>query len=269
MKELRSCPACNSTNSKTVYQVESFRIVRCKSCSLVYLLNPPDDESLYDQYYATEYQNPEDYRNNSTNEYLNELWNINSQRIKIIKRLQPQGTLLDIGCGHGYFLKSISNSGYFAQGIDISKRAVEYANNSLKISAKVSTIQELMESKQQFNIITLWHVLEHFTDPYCILRTIRNMLLEDGICILEVPNLHSLKFVLAKNKWSGGNHPLYHRIFFTAATLQRAIKETGFSRISRIHLSYNLPGRNILYEYVKRGLNLFAYDAFLTFAIWK
>jgi 2-polyprenyl-3-methyl-5-hydroxy-6-metoxy-1,4-benzoquinol methylase len=198
-----------------------------------------------------------------------ELWHINSQRIKIMKSLQPHGTLLDIGCGYGFFLKSASEAGYSVQGMDISSRAIDFANNSLNVSANITTIQELIKSGKKFQIITLWHVLEHYLDPYFALRTVRDMLMVNGTCILEVPNLHSLKFKLARNKWSGGNHPLYHRTFFTAATLQRAIKEAGFSRFTRLKLSYSLPGRNIFYYNTKRILDQFAYDSFLTYAAWK
>ena len=269
MKEKRACPACNSTNSKTVYQVESFQIVKCKVCNLVYLLNPPTDDTLYEQYYTGEDPDPNDYRSNSPDASLTELWTLNQQRIKVLKRLQPEGTLLDIGCGCGFFLKSAAKAGYFVQGVDIAKRAIEFATNVLNVPATVSTIHELMNNRHRFHVITLWHVLEHFSDPYLALRTIRALLQDDGICILEVPNLYSLKFALARNKWSGGNHPLYHRTFFTALTLQRAFKETGFSRVNRLNLSYTLPGRSVLYESIKRGLNLIACDAFLTYAMRK
>jgi SAM-dependent methyltransferase len=269
MKVKKACPACNSTDSKPAYQVESFQIVRCKTCCLVYLLNPPSDDAIYEQYYAGEDPDPNNYRSNSPNASLAELWTLNAQRIKVLKRLQPKGTLLDIGCGYGFFLKSAVEAGYFVQGIDISKHAVEFANNSLNVPATVSAIHELLNNGQQYHIVTLWHVLEHFPDPYLALRTVRNLLLEDGICILEVPNLHSLKFVLARNKWSGGNHPLYHRTFFTKPTLQRALEETGFSRIARLQLSYTLSGRSILYESIKKGLNVIACDAFLAYAVWK
>lgn len=269
MKEKRACPACNSTHSKPVYQVESFRIVKCKICNLVYLLNPSTDDAVYEQYYAGEDPDPDDYRINSPNASLAELWTLNAQRIEVLKRLQPEGTLLDIGCGYGFFLKSAVEAGYLVRGIDIAKRAVELANNVLNVPATVSTIYELMNNRQRFNVVTLWHVLEHFSDPYLALRTVRDLLVDDGICILEVPNLYSLKFVMARNKWSGGNHPLYHRTFFTASTLQRALKETGYSRINRLQLSYTLPGRSILYESIKKGLNLVACDAFLAYAAWK
>jgi 2-polyprenyl-3-methyl-5-hydroxy-6-metoxy-1,4-benzoquinol methylase len=52
------------------------------------------------------------------------------------------------------------------------------------------------------------HVLEHFVNPYEVLAQIRSLLKNGGVCVIEVPNLRSLKFMLAKTKWKGGNHPL-------------------------------------------------------------
>jgi len=269
MKEYRACPACNSTNSIPAYMVESFQIVKCKVCSLVYLLNPPEDNVLYEKYYTREDPDPNEYRNNSQDVSLSEIWAINKQRIKVLKSLQPEGKLLEIGCGYGFFLKSAAEAGYIVQGIDIANRAVEFANSKLKVPAAVSAIHELLDKKNRFHIIALWQVLEHFPNPYLALHTIRDLLHDDGICVLEVPNLYSLKFILAKNKWVGGNHPLYHRTFFTASTLRRALKETEFSHVARLHLSYTLPDRSILYECIKKGLNLIACDSFLFYVVRK
>jgi SAM-dependent methyltransferase len=267
---IKVCPACGAAYSKPAYRVDSFKIVKCKSCGLVYLQNPPDSDDLYEQYYDRTYQDPANYRSGSPDLHLAEQWSINDQRLRALKQFKSGGRLLDIGCGYGYFLKSAVAAGYDVFGIDISKKAVEYAVNFLNVSAIVSTIDELKDkAAQKFQIITLWHVLEHYIDPYQTLQSVRNLLAQDGICIIEVPNLKSLKFMLSINKWHGGNHPLYHRIFFTASTLSRSLKESGFSDVSRLDLSYSIPGRNFIFELIKKGLNRIACDAFLAFAARK
>jgi SAM-dependent methyltransferase len=263
------CPACGSAGAKPIYKVDTFQIVKCKSCKFAYLQNPPDSEKLYDQYYDRDYKDPENYRCNSSDPQLAELWSINTRRVSEVKRMKPEGKLLDVGCGYGFFMKSAVLQGFDVFGIDISDKAVEYAGKFLKLPASTMTIDELNGSGRKFQIITFWHVLEHYPDPYRALEKVRNLLTEDGTCIIEVPNLRSLKFILSRNKWKGGNHPLYHRSFFTSSTLRRALNETGFSGVARLNISYSIPGRNYLYEIIKSGLNRISCDSFLAFAARK
>jgi hypothetical protein len=84
-----------------------------------------------------------------------------------------------------------------------------------------------------------------------------------------VPNLRSLKFLFAKEKWEGGNHPLYHRTFFTKSTLENTLVKSGFTKVKRLPVSYSVPGKSAAYDWIKRISNIFAADAFLDFAAQK
>ncbi|MCG3121297.1 MAG: Ubiquinone biosynthesis O-methyltransferase [bacterium] len=194
---------------------------------------------------------------------------LNAQRIKWISALKPNGKLLDLGCGRGYFLATAREHGFEVTGIDVSARAIEYARRSFGVEATAKTLDELQKDSQKFDVITLWHVLEHFTDPVSTLRKIKNLLQENGVCCIEVPNLHSLKFMLSRSKWEGGNHPRYHRTFFTSTTLQQTLLKSGFTKMRRVKLDYDLPGRRLGYKTLKRISNLFALDAFLDYVAWK
>jgi len=266
---MRTCPNCGSVQNKVKYVAEPFQVVKCQTCSLVYLGNPPDENLLYEEYYESSDYQPEVYRSNSNVAALAELYAINAQRIAVIKRLKPAGRLLDVGCGRGYFLATAREHGFEVFGIDVSERAIEYAKRSFDVEVAAKTLDELQESSTKFNVITLWHVLEHFIDPFDTLKKIRTLLRENGICLVEVPNLRSLKFMLSKNQWEGGNHPLYHRTFFTSRTLERALLNSGFSQTQRLKLSYHVAGRSAAYEASKKILNVLALDAFLDYAAWK
>jgi SAM-dependent methyltransferase len=226
-------------------------------------------DGLYDEYYSAAEPSSKEYRDNSSNPELREFYAINQQRVKNLKFFRTDGTLLDIGCGRGQFLKTASEHGYQAEGIDISEQAVAYARREFGLNAEARSLDDIVASGKQFDVVTLWHVLEHFTNPYETLSQIRKLLTSEGICVVEVPNLHSLKFMLSKTKWQGGNHPLYHRTFFSANTLRDALIRSGFSGVRRLNLSYHIPERSIFYEATKRTLNVLALDAFLDFIVWK
>jgi SAM-dependent methyltransferase len=247
----------------------SFQVVQCPGCGLVYLRNPPPEEALYDDYYGEAAPNPADYRVDGPRPALAELAAINQQRVAALKERKPAGSLLDIGCGRGYFLATARDAGYGVVGTDVTERPVAYARQAFNVPAEVSTLAELSSSGRRFDVVTMWHVLEHFVDPFAELERVHALLEDDGLCVVEVPNLRSLKFLLARDKWQGGNHPLFHRTFFTAQTLAEAFVDTGFTRVERLRLSYRIPGRNPIYEAAKRALNVVALDAFLAVAAWR
>lgn len=244
-------------------------VVKCATCSLVFLGNPPPEDTLYDDYYSTVEPTPDEYRADSPNALLRELFAINQQRVARIKGLQPTGSILDIGCGRGHFLQTAAEHGFRTYGVDVSEKAVAYGRERFGLKTEVRSMEELLASGQQFDVITLWHVLEHFADPYEALTNIAQLLKVGGMCVVEVPNLRSLKFMLSKTKWEGGNHPLYHRTFFTGTTLQDAFVKSQFSPVRRMRWSYTVPGRSIAYEGLKKALNIFALDAFLNVVGWN
>jgi 2-polyprenyl-3-methyl-5-hydroxy-6-metoxy-1,4-benzoquinol methylase len=269
MNHQRPCPECGSLNAVIKFVELPFQMLRCSNCSLVYLDNPPEDGDRYENYFAGPTPDARKYQTNSPDPLLAELYAINQQRIACVKGIKGAGKLLDIGCGRGYFLKTASDCEYTARGIDISKAAVAYAQENFHLIVSVGTIDDQVTGQELFDIITLWHVLEHFADPFMALRQARMLLRHGGICVVEVPNLHSLKFLTAKQKWEGGNHPFYHRTFFTAHTLRRALVHTGFHDVRRLRLSYRVPGRSRMYEALKIALNLVGMDAFLAFVATK
>ena len=169
----------------------------------------------------------------------------------------------------GAFLKTAADNGYSAEGIDVSQNAIVCAQNELHVNAKVDTLENIASSGSHFDIVTLWHVLEHFSDPFKSMKLVRSLLNEVGVCILEVPNLHSLKFMVSRRKWEGGNHPRYHRTFFTHQTLRRGLQKAGFSKVRRLKLTYHVPNRGASYEALKQMLNCVAMDAFLMFVAQK
>jgi len=235
-------------------------------CGFVYVQNPaqPDvNPQNYDTYYEKaaiidyEYQNKDTEGANS--------WNIYNRRIDLIRKILPHGQLLEIGCGRGYFLHLAKEYGYKVNGIEISPVAAQYAKSNYNIDVQTGDIEIMDISDTSINLITLWHVLEHFYNPAAVLQKVYKMLNTGGILIVEVPNLHSLKFQLAdeKKRWQSGNHPRYHLSFFTRRTLKKMLQKTGFTGIEVIHINYS-DKQQYLLACIKRVLSIIHVDSFLT-----
>lgn len=202
-EQIRSCPLCGNRDTRLWQKEGLLLLVRCRVCSLVYVGNPPTEKTLYEEYYAGTDPLITDYNPESGDPALAELSAINRQRIALIRKLAPAGRLLDVGCGRGFFLKTASSAGYLASGVDVSERAVVYARTVARVDASTDSLQSLAARGKQFDVVTAWHVLEHFTDPLGELRVIRTLLVDGGLLVVEVPNLRSLRFTLARHKWRG------------------------------------------------------------------
>lgn len=267
--ELRPCPNCASSKSEIQYETAAHFVVRCKQCGLVFHGNPVEAKSLYDEYHETTLLEFIEYSEGSDSPDVRELYSINQQRVKWLQKFRLEGTLLDIGCGRGYFLKSASDAGFSVFGIDVAQNAIDYVQKQFSLKGVVKSIDELLQAGEKYDVITLWHVLEHFYNPFDELSKIHNLLKDGGVCFIEVPNLNSLKFRLSKSKWHGGNHPKYHRTFFSSKTLQQALTKSGFQKVQRQKISYKTPEQSFSYWFTKKILNQFAADSFLDFAAFK
>lgn len=266
---LRPCPSCGAARFRIRRNEPPHIIVKCLQCSLVFVANPPVEERIYEEYYSDREPPGEDYRYGSPEDRLAELYAINQQRVSLIGNYRLAGRIFDVGCGRGYFLKTARERNFDATGIDISDRAVSYAQREYSLNVRRATIEDVGTSDEQFDIVTLWHVLEHLNEPLHALRIVNRILAESGFCVVEVPNLRSVKFIASGGRWVGGNHPRYHRTFFTATTLRHVLLKAGFSHVQRVNISYRIPGRSMLVEATKAAFNRVAMDAFLDFVAWK
>ncbi|MFA5010764.1 MAG: class I SAM-dependent methyltransferase [Ignavibacteria bacterium] len=264
---MRPCPYCKSGENTLRIKEKEFLIVRCTACGLTYLLNPPEESEIYEDYYQIEFKG-NDYREDSSFEHLREIFEINEQRTGLIKKfasLTDDFKLLDIGCGSGLFLKSCKDAGIQGEGIDVSNNALDFARNEFGLDVYNRTTEDLINEGKKYDLITMWHVLEHILNPIEELRKIKELLSLNGYLMVEVPNLNSIKFKLSGNKWKGGNHPLYHRSFFTSKTLGETLIKSGFTDVRRIKFSYPLSNKSFVYNLLKIIFNVFSADAFLNF----
>ena len=265
---MRLCPNCNNKSYKKILTEDKLEIVKCSLCGLIYLLNPPDEKELYEKYYDIIFK-PNDYSIDSKFEFLSEIFLINRQRLEFFKKNKLSGKLLDYGCGSGLILKTISKSFNDFEGVDVSQKALDFAKNEFGLMVFNKSADELLEEKKKYDIITLFHVVEHFINPVSELKKIYQLLNNGGLCFIEVPNFNSIKFRLSGCNWKGGNHPLYHRSFFTPKSLQDTLKRSGFNKYKRVKLSYKIPSKGILYNLLKTAFNFFAMDSFLNYIAYK
>ena len=146
-----------------------------------------------------------------------------------------KGLLLDVGCGVGTFLKLAEEQGFDVQGTEISEFAVKYVKNSLKIDVFKGDLEEAHFPEDSFDVVTIWHTLEHIPDPMAALKEINRLLKKDGLLVVAVPNLNNyitrISYLLGRGKKlmlfsvKAKEWHLYH---FSAKTLSAMLEKTGF-----------------------------------------
>jgi 2-polyprenyl-3-methyl-5-hydroxy-6-metoxy-1,4-benzoquinol methylase len=267
---MRNCPICRQKKARSKYSVDDFRIVTCRQCGFVYLANPAqieEEQENYESYFRS--ADLPEYCAASSDKDIKKAWKINERRLRWIKSYRQTGALLDIGCGRGYFLRHAQKGGYFVEGVEISRLAGAFVSEHSNITVHISSIEREIKIEGAYDIITMWHVLEHMYNPRTALENVWSLLEPGGIVFIEVPNLHSLKFQLSppSRKWRGGNHPRYHRSFFTKDSLHRLLDACGLSNYIDSHLPY--PTDNDWAYLAKRILNRLHLDSVLTIAVFK
>jgi len=222
------CNICGSEDYKIIYRsnvgitspsVEDYtstvnkysifnNIVKCDRCGLVYM-NPRDGglNELYKEVVDNAYLETWHERAETFNEHLG-----------IIAEYKPCGKLLDIGCYAGIFLYEAQKRGYQVTGIEPSTWASVYARNKTGATIiNASSNEKLFFPAAEFDLVTLWDVVEHLDDPSLCLSNIYTYLRDDGIVVITTHDIGSIiaKLMGKRYPWLMRFH-LYH---FTPATL--------------------------------------------------
>lgn len=173
--------------------------------------------------------------------------------LKVISEYATSGRLLDIGAHTGTFVQEASRLGFDAEGIEPNKNAVIWGN-ARGINVKHGTLESLDE-KTKFDVVTMFHVLEHLPDPSSALKKVTNLLKPSGLVAIEVPNFDSY---LAKKDGVGWTFIAQeHLYYFTEKGLRLALMDAGLKVLMLKRRNGELPffgGRKLLRYFLGKPL---------------
>jgi 2-polyprenyl-3-methyl-5-hydroxy-6-metoxy-1,4-benzoquinol methylase len=175
-------------------------------------------------------------------------------KVKIISHFQPEkGNLLDIGAGTGHFLDLAKKKGWNVTGIEPDDDAKKLASD--KGITFVKDIDSL--GKQDFDVITMWHVLEHVPDLDEQIKHLKRILKPEGTLIIAVPNFRSFDAKHYKRFWAGYDVPR-HLWHFSKKSIRVLFQEQNMKVIQMIPMKWDAYYVSLLSEKYKRGyMNLF------------
>jgi len=139
---------------------------------------------------------------------------------------------LDIGCGDGSFVELALRAGLDAYGVDQSRDAVLLALRRAPGRIYCSSEQDLIQKAERFQLITLFHTVEHMVDPFRYLKNLQKLLTRPGGLVVQVPNGASLQARLFGSRWYGFDCPR-HIYNHSSDSLLYLLSSAGY-RIQRI-----------------------------------
>jgi SAM-dependent methyltransferase len=217
---VQNCPACGSINYDKVLTTEDylvsgelFDIMECNDCSLRFTSPIPSNNEIYNYYKSDDYISHTGKGNSIINQIYRivQYFTLRIKKKKVINFSQKKlGSILDIGCGTGKFLKTMKQSGWEINGVEINNTAREIAENNT--GSAILNQSDFFESKQKYDVITLWHSLEHLYDLKKYLNKISISLNANGVIMIAVPNYQSFDAEYYKQDWAAYDVPrhLYH-----------------------------------------------------------
>ena len=237
MKKLNACPLCeniilNNFIKCTDYSVskEVFQIVKCSKCTFAFTNPRPDNDKLGSYYLSENYIS---HTNNSKG-LFNSLYqiirriSINS-KLLLLNKYSTKGSILDIGCGTGEFLNFCKKNNWITKGVEPSSLARKQAITNFNLSVSDNTTLNEFE-KNSFNVITMWHVLEHVPNIQQTLNMTNQLLKKDGVLFLALPNLNSFDANYYAHFWAGYDVPI-HLWHFSKKTISLLLESHGFKLI--------------------------------------
>ncbi len=210
---------------------DRFVVGRCVQCGLRVTHPPPPPERL-PRYYPPGYYGG-DRRFNALVEWLFGV--VHRRRAERMARGRPAGKVLDVGCGRGLLLDRLRRLGWQVLGTELDERAAHYARYRLGLPVLTGSLQSLSLPDDEFDLVVMWHVLEHLPCPLAVLCEVSRILRPGGLLVLAAPNFASCEARWAGPHWFHLDVPR-HLTHFTPRALERSLHEAGLRVLRREHL---------------------------------
>ena len=231
-----NCPICNSPSKKLFLandfiSKDEFSICVCDQCGVGFTFPQPTD---INRYY------PQDYRHFAkfTRWFLQLLYR--RQVKKWVKKIGFTGNALEVGCGNGWMLNALSEQGWKVVGYERNNEQATRVTAETGHEVRSGDLSLIKDEK--FDLILLFNVLEHLSDPVTALQQCSQLLTEQGVLIINTPNLDSWQAKFSKAYWAHLDVPrhLFHfsEKSYVYILKQAGMKITQISTVSWIHDPY-------------------------------
>lgn len=237
---------------------EVFQLLYDDEFDLLVTWPQPSEDELPKYYKSQDYISHTDTQRNLFEKLYHFIRRISlKKKLKLINLFfSEEKMLLDIGCGTGEFLKIAQQNNWTVFGIEPNEKARSIANK--KTNNSVSDIEELSNFKpQSFDVITLWHVLEHLPRLEEHISLLKSLLKSNGTLIIAVPNYKSYDAKYYKEFWAAYDVPR-HFWHFSQTSISKLFEKENMYIENRLPMKFDSYYVSLLSEKYKSGwMNIF------------
>ncbi|MCQ2589402.1 MAG: bifunctional glycosyltransferase/class I SAM-dependent methyltransferase [Treponema sp.] len=240
-----ACPVCQNekANNEVVSRNATRTYRRCKNCGLVYISWSCEKDKTYEKAYFFE-----DYKKQYGKTYQEDFESIKAQcvkRVNVINKVANKTNsknILDIGCAYGPFLKAASEKGYTPFGTDISEDAIEYVKKELQFPASVAGFPEINTEQAfghaQFDVVTMWYVIEHFKNLDAVLSKVNKIVKNGGVFAFSTPSGEGVSAISDKDHFYQIS-PTDHYSVWEPGKANKALKKYGFKIVKVVSTGHH------------------------------
>ena len=233
------CLGCGANKPRpSRYGNGSFSVVRCTDCDIWYLSPRLPERALIERYGQGDYFAGD---SGGYNDYASQEPSLRRTFRALLRRLDDRGltggSLLEVGCGYGFFLDEAAPYFDFRAGLEMSSDAASLARDRAD-TIHNGTLETL--PNRQFDCIVALHVIEHIYDPQSFLRQLIKHLAPGGSLVLAAPDMAGFWRPLLGNHWPSFKYP-EHVAFYTARTLRRLMQDAGCQQPHRLPYPHAFP----------------------------
>lgn len=242
------CTVCGASNvavlANTSRSGQPLRTVICQDCGMVWSDPfPHNPRSFYEDDYRVAYKGTFTPKP----KHILRAGKVALSRRELLgKWIEKPLKMLDVGTGGGEFAYLMQTLGHDINGIEPNKGYAEYSKKEYGLNVQVGFIQDINQPNDSFDLITIWHVLEHTENPSDVLTKLHSLLKPQGILVVEVPTIE------ATCQSPKSTFHEAHIFNFNLDTLTKLGEKVGFTQVEH---KISADGANITVFFQKNAIN--------------
>lgn len=233
------CSLCGSENSFVKYTIENSEIRRCPDCTLMWLDPMPTDEELEKVYSKNYYENKELASDDAQktygySDYLSEklykqigFQKIVNQIKSLLHANNKKISLLELGCGLGFFLDVAQDAGFTVEGTEFNKYAIKWIADKYRFPVSSKKLNDFEDNS--YDVICMMDVIEHLRDPFDVINESHRVLKNGGILTFTTMECDSFISRLLGDRLEDIRKIHEHLFFFTKKSIKKSLKKSGFA----------------------------------------
>lgn len=244
------CVLCGSGQQKIIVRAKGRTVVECLTCRLRALRPMPSlnhliaiNEETVHPFFNACLEDEASYRR-----YF-------AHKLDDLQRYQPTGSLLDVGCGAGFFLDAARARGYRVSGVDLSPVPAAYARDTYGLDVSLGSLYDLRAPEGAFDVVTIFQTIEHDPDPAALCAELFRILVPGGLLMVTTPAADGFVARVMGRRWFGYRN-VEHVSFFTRRSLRYALERSGFT-LEFLNIEH---GKSLSPKYVLNRLINYYYD---------